>query len=162
MQTAHDLATLARDTRAGLSVIGIPKTIDNDLAGTDHAPGYGSAARFFASAASDIGADNRALPRQVREEALLIARRGGRAMIAPVQTLRLYHQTAHLMGACSDPASAMEFCGSAAALLRMLVSARITDLRVWKARSLLCVTPALNWKLASAAAVFAAVTAAAW
>ena len=32
-------------------------------------------------------------------------RRGGRAMIAPVQTLRLYHQTAHLLGACSDPAT---------------------------------------------------------
>ena len=47
----------------------------------------------------------RALPRQVREEAMLIARRGGRGMIAPVQTLRLYHQTAHLMGACSDPAT---------------------------------------------------------
>ena len=47
----------------------------------------------------------RALPRQVREEAMLIARRGGRAMIAPVQTLRLYHQTAHLLGACSDPAA---------------------------------------------------------
>jgi hypothetical protein len=48
----------------------------------------------------------RALPRQVREEAMLIARRGGRAMIAPVQTLRLYNQTAHLLGACSDPATA--------------------------------------------------------
>jgi hypothetical protein len=47
----------------------------------------------------------RALPRQVREEALLISRRGGRAMIAPVQTLRLYNQTAHLLGACSDPAT---------------------------------------------------------
>ena len=47
----------------------------------------------------------RALPRQVREEAMLIARRGGHAMIAPVQTLRLYHQTAHLLGAASDPAS---------------------------------------------------------
>jgi hypothetical protein len=47
----------------------------------------------------------RALPRQVREEAMLIARRGSRAMIAPVQTLRLYHQTAHLFGACSDPAA---------------------------------------------------------
>ena len=45
----------------------------------------------------------RALPRQVREEAMLIARRGGRTLIAPVQTLRLYHQTAHLLGACSDP-----------------------------------------------------------
>ena len=47
----------------------------------------------------------RALPRQVREEALLIARRGGRGMIAPVQALRLYHQTAHLLGACTDPAT---------------------------------------------------------
>ena len=46
-----------------------------------------------------------ALPRQVREEAMLIARRGGKAMIAPVQTRRLYHQTAHLLGACSDPAT---------------------------------------------------------
>ena len=36
---------------------------------------------------------------------MLIARRGGRSMIAPVQTLRLYHQTAHLLGACGDPAS---------------------------------------------------------
>jgi hypothetical protein len=47
----------------------------------------------------------RALPRAVREEALLIARRGRRALIAPIQTLRLYHQTAHLLGAGKDPAT---------------------------------------------------------
>lgn len=45
-----------------LSVIGIPKTIDNDLAETDHSPGYGSAARFAAVAAAEIGADASALP----------------------------------------------------------------------------------------------------
>lgn len=49
----------------GLGVIGIPKTIDNDLTHTDHTPGYATAARFFACAARDIGADNRALPGQV-------------------------------------------------------------------------------------------------
>ena len=43
-------------------VVGVPKTIDNDLAITDHSPGYASAARFFAYAVRDIGADNRALP----------------------------------------------------------------------------------------------------
>jgi 6-phosphofructokinase 1 len=48
-----------------LHVIGIPKTIDNDLAGTDHTPGYATAARFFACAVRDIGADNRSLPGQV-------------------------------------------------------------------------------------------------
>jgi len=43
-------------------VVGVPKTIDNDLAITDHSPGYASAARFFAYTVRDIGADNRALP----------------------------------------------------------------------------------------------------
>ena len=50
---------------SGVRVIGIPKTIDNDLTHTDHTPGYPTAARFFACAARDIGADNRALPGQV-------------------------------------------------------------------------------------------------
>ena len=48
-----------------IQVIGIPKTIDNDLTHTDHTPGYPAAARFFACAARDIAADNRALPGQV-------------------------------------------------------------------------------------------------
>jgi 6-phosphofructokinase 1 len=66
MGTARDLADAARDGGPALSVIGVPKTVDNDLAGTDHAPGYGSGARFFAAAARDIGADNRALRGQVQ------------------------------------------------------------------------------------------------
>lgn len=49
----------------GLTVIGVPKTVDNDLRGTHHSPGFGSAARFFAYALRDIGADNRALPSPV-------------------------------------------------------------------------------------------------
>jgi len=48
-----------------LHVVGIPKTIDNDLTGADHTPGYATAARFFACAARDIGADNRSMPGQV-------------------------------------------------------------------------------------------------
>ena len=44
------------------SVIGVPKTIDNDLYGTDHTPGFASAARFFIHGLRYIGADNRALP----------------------------------------------------------------------------------------------------
>jgi len=42
--------------------IHIPKTIDNDLVRNDHTPGYGSAARFVASAFEGINLDNRALP----------------------------------------------------------------------------------------------------
>lgn len=65
MGTAHQLQALARRRTQDLQVVGIPKTIDNDLLATDHTPGYASAARFFALATRDIGADNRALPGQV-------------------------------------------------------------------------------------------------
>ncbi len=42
--------------------IHIPKTIDNDLVGNDHSPGYGSAARFVAQAFMGVNLDNKALP----------------------------------------------------------------------------------------------------
>jgi len=48
-----------------MRALGIPKTIDNDIEGTDHSPGYGSAARFVACAVRDIGGDLRALPERV-------------------------------------------------------------------------------------------------
>lgn len=44
-----------------LHAIAVPKTIDNDLWGTDHTPGYGSVARFAALAAMDGGSDSWAL-----------------------------------------------------------------------------------------------------
>ena len=66
MGTASQIAEAARDSGYELRVIGIPKTIDNDLAETDHTPGYATTARFFACAVRDIGADNRALPGQVQ------------------------------------------------------------------------------------------------
>ncbi|WP_446898444.1 diphosphate--fructose-6-phosphate 1-phosphotransferase [Clostridium sp. LBM24168] len=40
-----------------LQIIGIPKTVDNDLGKTDHAPGFGSAAKFVAFSARDISKD---------------------------------------------------------------------------------------------------------
>jgi 6-phosphofructokinase 1 len=65
MGTALRIDQAARAAGYELRVIGIPKTIDNDLAETDHSPGYATTARFFACAVRDIGADNRALPGQV-------------------------------------------------------------------------------------------------
>ncbi|MFL6447138.1 MAG: diphosphate--fructose-6-phosphate 1-phosphotransferase [Bryobacteraceae bacterium] len=62
METALQLHAYSLERGYELRVIGIPKTIDNDLNGTDHSPGHASAARFFAHAARDVGADNAALP----------------------------------------------------------------------------------------------------
>ncbi|MFA6427886.1 MAG: 6-phosphofructokinase [Candidatus Magasanikbacteria bacterium] len=52
----------ARQVGYELRVIHIPKTIDNDLVGTDHCPGFGSAARFVASAFRGVNFDNASLP----------------------------------------------------------------------------------------------------
>ena len=48
-----------------LTVAGIPKTVDNDLAETDHCPGYGSAARYIAQSARDLCCDVASLPTPV-------------------------------------------------------------------------------------------------
>ena len=52
---------IARAAGEGLCVVGVPKTIDNDLAGTDHCPGYGSASRFLAQITSETAFDTRAM-----------------------------------------------------------------------------------------------------
>lgn len=50
--------------RAGLTVnmVGIPKTMDNDISVTDHAPGFASAARYIAETTAEISQDVRSLP----------------------------------------------------------------------------------------------------
>jgi 6-phosphofructokinase 1 len=58
MDTCNKVSKIAGD----IQVIGVPKTIDNDLAVTDHCPGFGSAARFAATATLEYGLDIRALP----------------------------------------------------------------------------------------------------
>lgn len=57
MQVAKMIDDYARETNYMLNVIGIPKSIDNDLHVTDHSPGYGSAAKFLATSVLDIKMD---------------------------------------------------------------------------------------------------------
>ena len=52
----------AKKANYDFRAVHIPKTIDNDLLLNDHTPGYGSAARFVASAFAGVNLDNRALP----------------------------------------------------------------------------------------------------
>ena len=59
--TALTVGAAAKDAGLHLTVLLIPKTVDNDLVGTDHSPGYGSAARFVASATQGAGRDAEAM-----------------------------------------------------------------------------------------------------
>lgn len=59
--TSLQLHRLASEAGYELHVIAVPKTVDNDLAVTDHCPGYPSAARFVATAIRDTGRDTEAM-----------------------------------------------------------------------------------------------------
>lgn len=61
-ETAHLLAEQGAHENYPLRAFHVPKTIDNDLLVTDHCPGYGSAAKFVASALMGDDLDNRSLP----------------------------------------------------------------------------------------------------
>lgn len=60
-ETVHIINEAARQAAYPLRCFHIPKTIDNDLRENDHTPGFGSAARFVASAFMGDDLDNRAL-----------------------------------------------------------------------------------------------------
>jgi len=61
-ETAHILNEVAVERDYDVRLFHVPKTIDNDLRVTDHCPGYGSAAKFVASAFMGDNQDNRSLP----------------------------------------------------------------------------------------------------
>src|SRR5579884_305735 len=61
--TTHRIASAAWSRRYELAAVAVPKTIDNDLPETDHCPGFGSIARYVATAALETSLDTRSLPR---------------------------------------------------------------------------------------------------
>jgi 6-phosphofructokinase 1 len=60
--TCRIVSEMAREAGTPLHCIHVPKTVDNDLPGNDHTPGYPSAARFVATAFRADSLDNRSLP----------------------------------------------------------------------------------------------------
>ncbi len=64
MDTIDKLSKYSEIIKSDITFIGIPKTIDNDLAMTDHTPGYGSAAKYIASAMKEIIRDANTYPNE--------------------------------------------------------------------------------------------------
>lgn len=59
--TADRIDRLAKERGYALRVIGIPKTIDNDLPVTDHCPGYGSVIKYVATTIKEMALDHEAM-----------------------------------------------------------------------------------------------------
>lgn len=59
MDTCNKISKFMLKNGYECRVMGIPKTIDNDLFGTDHCPGYGSAAKYIATSCMEVYCDAR-------------------------------------------------------------------------------------------------------
>lgn len=57
MDTCHKLSLLCKEFNYDIKVMGVPKTVDNDLAETDHSNGFGSAAKYIINTVREIIAD---------------------------------------------------------------------------------------------------------
>lgn len=57
----RDIDAYAKKIGYEIRALGLPKTIDNDLAATDHAPGYGSIVKYVASTVREIAIDDQAM-----------------------------------------------------------------------------------------------------
>ncbi len=59
MDTCNKVSRYMESVGYDCRVMGVPKTIDNDLYGTDHCPGFGSAAKYIATSCMEINKDAR-------------------------------------------------------------------------------------------------------
>ncbi|MEF9971318.1 MAG: 6-phosphofructokinase [Oscillospiraceae bacterium] len=59
MDTCEKISRYLKRVNYECRVMGVPKTIDNDLFGTDHCPGFGSAAKYIATSCMEVSKDAR-------------------------------------------------------------------------------------------------------
>ena len=59
--TADRISKLAQEQGWEMRVIGIPKTVDNDLVNTDHTPGYGSVAKYVCTTIKELACDHESM-----------------------------------------------------------------------------------------------------
>src|SRR6056297_795747 len=64
MDTVDKLSKYAKKNNKDVVIMGIPKTIDNDLMVTDHSPGFGSAAKYIATSVIETALDSRVYQRK--------------------------------------------------------------------------------------------------
>ncbi len=57
MDTCNKISKYMKNSGWEMRVMGVPKTIDNDLMGTDHCPGFGSAAKYLATSTMEVYKD---------------------------------------------------------------------------------------------------------
>ena len=77
MDTCDKVSKFMEKSGYDINIIGIPKTIDNDLCETDHCPGYGSAAKYIANSIMEINRDASVYPSPIVVVVEIMGRNAG-------------------------------------------------------------------------------------
>lgn len=121
MFAAHMIEEAAREAGYCLQVIGVPKTVDNDIVGMDHTPGYGSAAKYVAQATLDIGIDLHAMRTFEQVRIVEVMGRNVGWLAAASGLARLSgHDLPHLIYLPEHPFNEQEFLDQVHAVVKRL------------------------------------------
>lgn len=97
MDTVLKLSDYAKKINYDISIIGIPKTIDNDLCVTDHTPGFGSAAKYIAASLLEITHDTTIYPMKSVTIVEIMGRDAGWLTAASALARNSYHNAPDLI-----------------------------------------------------------------
>lgn len=97
MDTVDKLSQYGDTIGSDVKIVGIPKTIDNDLCITDHTPGYGSAAKYVATSVLEIGHDTSIYPIKSITIVEIMGRDAGWLAGSSVLARTQYNKAPHLV-----------------------------------------------------------------
>lgn len=97
MDTVNKVSRYAREKGIDIQVIGIPKTIDNDLMEIDHTPGFGSAAKYIATSILEMSHDTYIYYMQSVMIVEIMGRNAGWLTAASVLARNSYNEAPHLI-----------------------------------------------------------------
>lgn len=97
MDTVLKLSEYAKKVNSDVRIIGVPKTIDNDLCCTDHTPGFGSAAKYIATTMLEIAHDTFIYPVKSVTIVEIMGRDAGWLTAASALARNSYNTAPHLI-----------------------------------------------------------------
>ena len=109
MDTVGKMSRYVKEHQMDVKVIGIPKTIDNDLVVTDHTPGFGSAARYVAASVLEMAHDTYIYNTKSVLIAEIMGRDAGWLTAASVLARNSYSRAPHLIYLPEHPFSKEQF-----------------------------------------------------
>ena len=116
--TTMQVSRLAAEIGHEMAVIGVPKTVDNDLVETDHCPGYGSAARYAALSMMEAGLDSEAIASYPVKIVEVMGRHAGWLAAAGALARREERDAPHLVYVPERPIDLDRLCEDVTALVR--------------------------------------------